>query len=149
METRAIAEVSSFLALCQREAERMNLSERQLGKRARMHHSSVARYFAEKRTPSADHVVRLSNALDIDPARAFIAIFVFDSIDAYNAPTTKLLASLIPDLAAALKNCDFEEELRDYETAAVLQKLREVLVELIGPLWRIRSHFVRGASTKL
>lgn len=144
METRAIAEVSSFLALCQREAERLNLSERQIGTRADMHHSSVGRYFSEKRTPSAHDVGRLSKAVDIDPTRAFLAIVVFDSIEAYNAPTTKLLASLIPDLAAALQNCDLEEELRDYETAAVLQKLREVLVDLIGPLWRIRSHFIRA-----
>ena len=72
METRAIAEVSNFLTLCQREAKRLNLSERQIGVRAKMHHTSVSNYLVEKRVPKASHLVRLSTALDIDPTRAFL-----------------------------------------------------------------------------
>ncbi|HWV60232.1 MAG TPA: helix-turn-helix transcriptional regulator [Sphingopyxis sp.] len=146
METRAIAEVSNFLTLCQREAKRLNLSERQIGVRAKMHHTSVSNYLVEKRVPKASHLLRLSTALDIDPTRAFLAIFVFKSLDAYDAPTTKLLASLIPDLAAAIDNCDLEDELRDWETESLLQKLRELLVDLIGPRWKIRQMFFRSRT---
>src|SRR3546814_16754737 len=97
-----------------------------------MHHTSVSNYLVETRVPKASHLVRLSTALDIDPTRAFLAIFVFKSLDAYDAPTTKLLASLIPALAAAIDNCDLDDGLRGWETEALLQNLREMQVRTEG-----------------
>jgi transcriptional regulator with XRE-family HTH domain len=136
--------VSDYLTLCQLEAKRQSVSERQLGRRANLHHSSISNYLTGKREPKASDLQEIIEALNIDSTRAFIAIRIFRSPDAYDKPVTNLLALLIPFLAHTLssEDCQLEDDLRDWEASSLCEKIRHLIIELLGPRSRFRHPFL-------
>src|SRR3546814_2898454 len=65
--------------------------------------------------PKQDRLDEIAEALGIDHVRAFLAVEIFESVEAYNEPATKLLALFIPWLADTLSSddCQLDDDLRD------------------------------------
>ncbi|MGQ3080995.1 MAG: hypothetical protein ACT6RT_23330, partial [Allorhizobium sp.] len=94
--------------------------------------------------PKRDRLDEIADALGIDNVRAFLAVEIFQSVEAYDEPPTKLLALLVPCLAQTLSSddCQLHDDLREWEANALFEKIQLLVLELLGPRSRFRQPFL-------
>ena len=141
--------IDLYADLYRQEATRQQLSSRQLAAKLKAHHSGICSFLKARSIPKQDRLDEIAEALGIDHVRAFLAVEIFESVEAYNEPATKLLALFIPWLADTLSSddCQLEDDLRDWEANSLFEKIRHLIVELLGPRSRFKQPFLsfRGA----
>ena len=136
--------IDLYATLYRQEAIRQQLSSRQLAAKLNAHHSGISTFLKARSIPKQDRLDEIADALGIDHVRAFLAVEIFETIDAYHEPATKLLALLIPYLAETFtsEDCQLDDELREWEANALFEKIRIFVLELLGPRSRFKQPFL-------
>lgn len=136
--------IELYADLYRQEAERQNLSSRQLATKLDAHHSGICAFLKGRSIPKRDRLDEIADALGIDSVRAFLAVEIFQSVEAYDEPPTKLLALLVPCLAQTLSSddCQLHDDLREWEANALFEKIQLLVLELLGPRSRFRQPFL-------